>query len=210
MSKIYLYKMTVDDGGAPCVCDRTLSLAICKPAIRTSAHPGDYILGFAGNSLYEKNCLVYAAKVGRCPPGQEYYTNRYKRRPDCVYEYIDGFFKWRVDAKFHGIDHLSHDLGEPPSYPRARVLLVENSSDFRYFRDSYPKDYQSKYGELAAFIQGMTQGHRTNLDENLRNDVRSLLSEVWATPQTMKNSCVPSTRSSNKCGQDEGEAECDC
>lgn len=34
MQRVYIYKLTGDDGGAPCVCDGILSLAICKPAIR--------------------------------------------------------------------------------------------------------------------------------------------------------------------------------
>ena len=54
MSKIYIYKMTVDDGGAPCLRDGILSLAICKPAIRSAAEPGSLVLGFAGNELYKR------------------------------------------------------------------------------------------------------------------------------------------------------------
>ena len=38
--RFYLYKMTVDDGGAPCVQDRMLTLAICKPTIRRVAPEG--------------------------------------------------------------------------------------------------------------------------------------------------------------------------
>lgn len=34
MPKIYFYKLTADNGGAPCVQDGLLSLAICKPMIR--------------------------------------------------------------------------------------------------------------------------------------------------------------------------------
>jgi hypothetical protein len=59
--RVYIYKLTVDDGGAPSIRDGVLSLAICKPAIRSTAKPFDLILGFAGNNLYEDNCLIYAA-----------------------------------------------------------------------------------------------------------------------------------------------------
>ena len=212
MSKVYLYKMTTDNGGAPCVYDGELSLAICKPAIRTSAHPGDYIMGFAGNSLYKSNsnCLVYAAKVAHCLSGQKYYANDYKQRPDCIYRFLNGEYRWRSGAKFHGREDLGLDLGEPPNYARAKVLLVEEPSDFRYFRDSCPIDYKSRYKKLAKFIREMKQGHRTNLDENLRGDVLSLLSEVWSTRQTLKDSDVPSTPSPIRCSQDEGETDCDC
>ena len=43
MPRIYLYKLTNDDGGAPCVHDGLLTLAICKPMIRTAARIGDLI-----------------------------------------------------------------------------------------------------------------------------------------------------------------------
>jgi hypothetical protein len=213
MPRLYLYKLTDDSGGAPCVHDGKLSLAICKPAIRRTAKPGDYILGFAGNSLYKenKNCLIYAAEVGRCLLGSDYYKNKYAGRPDCIYEYFDSRYQRRPGAKFHSkIGDLEHDLGYPPDYGSARVLLVEDCSKFRYFRDSCPFDYLSKYTELAEFIRKMTQGHRTNLSESLLVNVRSLLIQVWETPVTPNNSLVPSAPSMINCSQDEGEVECDC
>jgi hypothetical protein len=45
---IYVYKMVVDNGGAPCVTRKLLSLAICKPKIRKSAERGSLIFGFGG------------------------------------------------------------------------------------------------------------------------------------------------------------------
>jgi hypothetical protein len=41
----YVYKLTVDDGGAPCTDGGLLTLAICKPGIRTHAGVGDFICG---------------------------------------------------------------------------------------------------------------------------------------------------------------------
>jgi hypothetical protein len=52
-----------------------LSLAICKPAIRSTARRGNIILGFAANSLYRKNCLVYVARVTRKLEGRKYSSN---------------------------------------------------------------------------------------------------------------------------------------
>jgi len=49
MGAFYLYKMIVNDGGAPCVQDSLLSLAICKPMIRSAAREGSTLLGFAAN-----------------------------------------------------------------------------------------------------------------------------------------------------------------
>lgn len=65
----YLYKMTVGGGGAPCVQNGLLTLAICKPAIRRVAPEGSVIIGFAGNGIrsegYDNNSIVYAAVVSR-------------------------------------------------------------------------------------------------------------------------------------------------
>ena len=49
--KVYVYKLTVDNGGAPCVVSGRLSLAICKPIIRKVALEGSWIFGFAADSL---------------------------------------------------------------------------------------------------------------------------------------------------------------
>jgi Nucleotide modification associated domain 2 len=49
MSDIYFYKLTADNGGAPCVRHGLLSLAICKPMIRKTAEEGDLTFGFAAN-----------------------------------------------------------------------------------------------------------------------------------------------------------------
>jgi hypothetical protein len=63
VERIYFYKLTADNGGAPCVEDGLLSLAICKPAIRSTARCGDVIFGFAANSLHPDNRLIYIARV---------------------------------------------------------------------------------------------------------------------------------------------------
>jgi hypothetical protein len=61
---LYVYKLTTDDGGAPCIDGADLlSLAICKPFIRTTARKGDLIFGFAGKRLDRDNRLIYIARV---------------------------------------------------------------------------------------------------------------------------------------------------
>ena len=40
MSKSFVYKLTVDNGGAPCVSEDLLTLAICKPSVRSAADLG--------------------------------------------------------------------------------------------------------------------------------------------------------------------------
>ena len=135
----YLYKMTVDDGGAPCVQNGALTLAICKPIIRRVAPEGSVVIGFAGNCLtssgYDDNSIVYAAVVSRRLAHGEYYTaRRYAHRPDCIYRHSGERFVRKAKAMFHdGADHLAHDLGAPPHYDNSAVLLSEGTENFRYF-----------------------------------------------------------------------------
>ena len=61
---IFMYKLTTDNGGAPCVENELLSLCICKPKIRMSAKVGDWIIGMGGKSVNDlRNRLIYLAKV---------------------------------------------------------------------------------------------------------------------------------------------------
>lgn len=81
--RIYAYKLTTDNGGAPCVDGgHLLSLAICKPFIRTTAAVGDLIFGFASNRLSADNRLIYIARVTTVEADGDYYEKaRAQRRP---------------------------------------------------------------------------------------------------------------------------------
>jgi hypothetical protein len=61
MEELYFYKVRHDDGGAPCVADGLLSLAICKPRTRSTANVDDWIFGFGSKSSGEP--LIYVAEV---------------------------------------------------------------------------------------------------------------------------------------------------
>jgi len=180
MAKVYIYKLTTDDGGAPCIHDGVWSLAICKPAIRSTAQEGNIILGFAGNDLYENNSLIYIAKVSLPLDGRKYFRDKYASRPDCIYEWDGRRFDRRPDSKFHSSpSDLAHDLGMPPGYKRANVLLSEGKENFRYFADKCPVDYKSKYLRLRLLIEGLGQGHRVNFDPELQEELRQFMKQLW-------------------------------
>jgi hypothetical protein len=165
MPKIYYYKMSVDNGGAPCVQDRLLSLAICKPEIRRCAQVGDWILGFGANSfqaagrLHRGNPLVYVARVTGKERGETYYTEiTHRDRADCIYEQRAGRFRRRAGALYHDRpESLPHDLGEYPYYPKSAVLL---SNDFRYFAGGGTTEYGNRLPNLIDAVQGIGRGHR--------------------------------------------------
>lgn len=202
MPKVYIYKLTVDDGGAPCVFDGILSLAICKPAIRSTAKRDNVILGFAANSLYEDNCLVYVARVTENLDGRKYFSesSRYADRPDCIYRWDGHRFEWKTDSKFHSPSDLAHDLGEEPLYGRAHVLLSEGTNNFKYFRDGCTIDYEKEYPHLKVLLESLGQGHRVNFGPDLLTELSRLVRRFWEMPWEYRQTAVPSTRCRDKCG----------
>lgn len=199
MPKFYFYKMTVDDGGAPCVQNGLLSLAICKPMIRSVASEGDILLGFATNELGGDNRLVYAAKVTQKLGGKDYYSGqKYSGRADCIYSWNEGSHVRKVHAKFHGnLGDLRHDLGQPPDYKRAWVLLSNGLENFRHFGTGRPEDYKKNNPYLKSEIESLTQGHRVNHDPALRRELERLGERVFAMPFTAAT--VPVRASGKKC-----------
>ena len=178
MPRIYFYKLTTDNGGAPCVQDNLLSLAICKPMIRMRAQVGDLIFGFAANSLYRDNRLIYAAEISaKVCSGLYYRTPKFTKRGDCIYRWRNGRFERRKDARYHVEDHnLTHDLGAYPYYYRAKVLL---SDDFRYFGGDGSAEYKSRYSLIKCAIEHLGQGQRVNLPKQLHDQFLELKRQVW-------------------------------
>jgi hypothetical protein len=177
MSKIYYYKLVVDSGGAPCVQEGLLSLAICKPRIRSTAQKGDVIFGFAANSLHKDNRLIYAARItDKLLDGLYYKSSQYSKRADCIYELKKGHYFWKNNAKHHGKKaDLQHDLGNFPEYSRTQVLI---SNNFRYFGKNGSDDYKS-FKSIKVAIETLGVGHRVHHDLNLTEDFQALEKWVW-------------------------------
>jgi hypothetical protein len=180
---IYFYKLVADNGGAPCIYRGRLSLAICKPMIRKTARIGDLVFGFAANSLSPDNRLIYVARITEKLSGPAYYeSERYSQREDCIYKFKDGHFARRAGAQHHHRpEDLVHDLGRPPSYPRAHVLL---SSDFRYFGKLGTAEYKSKFPRIERAIELLGRGHRVRQNPELRTQLLDMANWIWrSTPK---------------------------
>lgn len=212
MAKVYLYKLTVDDGGAPCVSNGILSLAICKPAIRSTAKRDNIILGFAANSLYRDNCLVYVARVTKNLDGRKYFSKpQFADRPDCIYRWDGRRFEWKSDSRFHSPSDLAHDLGEAPGYNRANVLLSEGAEYFRYFGANCPVDYKREYPHLKSLVEELGQGHRVNFESELREELRRFIQRLWDASSAYRETAVPDTACRDKCSHaDEDFATVEC
>ena len=172
---IYFYKLTVDAGGAPCVSGGLLSLAICKPMIRSSAKEGAWIFGFGSDQM--SNRLIYIAKITeKLTDGKYYCDSRFRKRPDFIYCWNNDRLEWRVGAKFHGPDDASRDVGAFPYHRKANVLISDN---FRYLGCNGTADYKDRYRHLAAVIARLRRGHRVNHSESIRRELLGLQRELW-------------------------------
>jgi hypothetical protein len=173
----------VDAGAAPCVQRGMLSLAICKPTIRRGAKVDDLIFGFTASSRDPRNRLIYVARITEKPPKGEYYkANKYISRDDCIYRYQPDRYVRRKDAKFHDKpSDLTHDLGEPPDYPRAAVLL---STDFRYFGIKGTDEYKSRYKLIRKAVESLGRGQRVNLAPELREQFLAMKKWLWGKSET--------------------------
>lgn len=177
MNRIYFYKLTNDNGAAPCVQSGLLSLAICKPMMRVKAEQGDLIFGFAANSLSKDNRLIYIARVTTKASNGDYYKKRrFMSRGDSIYRYRRGRFVWRKGALHHGPDDVAHDLGKYPKYSRAQVLL---SDDFRYFGATGTDDYKARFPCIKAAVETLGRGQRVHHGEELRTELLDLMRQEW-------------------------------
>jgi hypothetical protein len=202
IQNIYVYKMTTDNGGAPCVHRGLLSLSICKPMIRRCASVGDLVFGFGGRALRER--LIYAAVItGKLVDGSYYWNRQFSRRPDRIYERAhDGRAMRRPDARFHTTsDELEHDVGL--GFERAQVLL---SMDFRYFGKNGTTEYARAHADVAALIRGLGRGHRVGFSPGVRTELLALKDELWNRFTEMKNGVPTQQDRSRRCNTESSQA----
>lgn len=208
--RIYLYKMICDNGGAPCIQNKLLSLAICKPQIRKQAEVGSLILGFVGKTMIRHassppDCaLIYAARVTKVIPGKEYYDDRgsYSRRADSIYRWNENEhrFHW-IKNDFHdNPDSIDHDLGKNRDH--CQVLL---SNNYRYFGRVAKRWEEFKL--VTQCVEHMTQGHRVNHSDELFKELERLETKLWGEPAL--SGTKPIQNPDGLCIRDDEEASCE-
>lgn len=210
--RIFVYKIVTDNGGAPCVADGLLTLAICKPKIRTSAKQGDLIFGFGANADPMANRLIYVAEVTEEPltHGAYYENGRYATRGDCIYERANnGRFVRRGTAKFHREnDQRERDLGSWPGYKKATVLM---SREFRYLGKKGTADYAEDFPFTARLVKKMKQGHRVNHGQTVLAELLGLKAEIWRRYQKRMVLGPPSDpKDSRPCNSECGSVSLSC
>lgn len=170
--RIYFYKMTTDNGGAPCSYNSILTLAICMSKIRATAQENDWIVGFGGVDLAERS--IYVAQVKEKLLNGKYYKNeKYYERQDCIYRWNAPTQKyyWENGKNYHADGlHLDHDLDNG----NALVLLSEK---YTYFGNRGTTDYKRKYPKLDKCLKRLRRGHRVNHCETLFSELQELIQE---------------------------------
>jgi hypothetical protein len=177
--------MMVDNGGAPCVRNGLLSLAICKPRIRSSAGKRSLIFGFGANGEPMSNRLIYIAKITEDPLKHGKYYDRFRSRRDCIYTRTKtGRLIWKNNSRFHKNGSEAHrDIGFSPDYKKATVLL---SRDFRYFGRKGTADYGETFTLIKGAIRELGQGHRVYHRSTLRSQLLALKRKMWSQHKKMK------------------------
>ena len=190
--RTYLYKLTSDRGGAPCAIEPLpgecplLTLAICKPAIRRTAQPGDRILGITSHALaqtdgYPLSAVIYAAIVAEGIEARDYFApaSLFTERPDCIYEFHQqlGRAAHRGLSALHQDErHQLRDLGRYPFYKNGRVLVCK---EFRYF-GAAALAIPVRLRRLNAAAETLGQGHRVFLDRDPESqEADALFRSLW-------------------------------
>ncbi len=191
--RTYLYKLTSDRGGAPCAIEPPpgseplLTLAICKPAIRRTAQPGDRILGITSHSLahsdgYPLGCVIYAAIVQEGVDARDYFDTPFAHRPDCIYEFHRQNWKAAHTGRsglHRDVRHILKDLGHYPHYKNGRVLVAH---DFRYFGAAAPR-IPDRLHLLSVASETLGQGHRVfNETDPESREADALFRHLWKRP----------------------------
>lgn len=170
--RTYLYKLTSDRGGAPCAppplsgAAPLLSLAICKPAIRRTAKPGDRILGLTSRVLEQRDgypplSVIYAATVTQVLDATAYYAldSAHSGRPDCIYRYLpeEGTLIHKGESGLHADPrHRRRDLGREGIFENGRILLCDT---FTYL-GSGALVLDDRFTRLQHMASALGQGHR--------------------------------------------------
>jgi hypothetical protein len=140
--------LTTDRGMAPCVDGGLLSLATCKPKIRSSAEPGDWVLGFYP-APSPPGLVAWAARVSQSLPVGDY-QSEFPRRSDAVYRLLgNGSYK-RLRPDYHPTEkELCKDVSAP--------VLLFHPAETWYFGNS-PRPLPACLAHLAP----SGRGHRVN------------------------------------------------
>lgn len=177
MNYLRIYTMTKDDGFAPHVKNKWLSLACCSRYTREDSKVNDVVLGISGKKMEDvpKHIPIYVMKVNEKLTFDEYFHDkRFKGRVDNIYKLENGKYvqnrKHDVRSKY---THRHEGVNDAESYDK---LLL--SKEFQYFGGYWKEDKRSLHKKMEEFCEKKSithiRGHPKK--EELKNDsVKQLL-----------------------------------
>jgi len=210
---IFIYKMTADNGGAPCIHNGIISLCICKPDIRTnpSADKGDWIIGLGSSDKRKPELngrLVYIMQVKERVNGSVYYApgSKYENRPDCIYKWDGNEYIWKEEAEYHKDGkELTHDLGNPPKYDKAVCLVGDK---FAYFGDG--KKENPSIEKIRGIYNALPRNYRKNHDTANYTLLIDYIKDYIMTKYEGMNGTPTHSDKSKKCNEEDGGCTVTC
>ena len=154
MTCLFSYIAVHDTGDAPCVDGGLLTLATCKPNIRSAAKIGDWVAGFHSISARPQKAgwtpgrLIWIGQVSDLmSPGQYQFYHQYRR--DAAYRRVSEGEYERIRPHYHDDPKsIAKDL-------RAPVLIFDPRQTW-YFGGATPHALPDDLGTF--FARGI--GHR--------------------------------------------------
>jgi hypothetical protein len=216
VQRLFAYLMTHDSGFAPNPFEGVLTLATCKPGIRRTKRPGDWVAGFASDALVRRSSelgvaikpkgLVYLMRIAEVLPLEEYFDGpRFQRKKpspeinkgghlakhygDNIY-YRDGVGEYRqLKNGNHGIDHKDSDTSG------VNALV---SDTFYYFGRLCPAP-DSGWAESVKIPKGPSYyGYRN--DETALTEILHYLHSCGHAPGMHGDPCLWGMQDKANCG----------
>lgn len=170
--RLFTYVVVHDFGFAPNPFGEYCTLATCKPQIRKSARPGDWVLGTGSAQKRRSGRLVFAMKVSEVLTFDEYWSDiRFQRKIPFLHGsrkrvYGDNIYhraatgEWIQEDSRHSLDDGTPNLGHIKIDTKADAVLI--SDEFVYFGKSGPEvpDSLRTPGDLDLVHSG--RGHSIN------------------------------------------------
>jgi len=170
--KLFSYIVKHDTGFAPNPFWGYCTLANCKPAIRRTAEPGDWIVGL--NPKSHGNRIVFAMQVEETLPYSRYFLDKRfaEKVPDysknqCIFKCGDNIYNPLTDGGFRQLQSMHSDGERENQKNKAHDLGGTNvlvARHFHYFGRSGPKLPR----HLKALKVG--RGHRNRFSDKIIAD----------------------------------------
>lgn len=133
--RIFRYVVRLDRGGSPNPSGGWCTLAACKPVIRRTARPGDWVVGLRRIRHDE---VVYAMQVEEVLPLADYWRDaRFRSRRPGRSETPDNLYKPAPDGRLARVPNPLHDATHTARDLSGVNALV--SRRFWYFGDASPQ-----------------------------------------------------------------------